>query len=89
MRYRKKPVEIKAVRLVPENDQEMLRFMQETGCPFEVIGEPGIPDGPYMVVHTLEGDMIANKGDWLIQGVEGEFYPVKASVFDATYEPVG
>lgn len=42
-----------------------------------------------MVVETLEGDMIANEGDYIIQGVEGELYPVKSSVFKETYEEVG
>lgn len=40
------------------------------------------------VVKTLEGDMTAALGDWIIKGVEGELYPCKPSVFAATYEPV-
>lgn len=39
-------------------------------------------------IHTLEGDMVGEPGDWLITGVEGEQYPCKDSVFQATYEPV-
>lgn len=38
-----------------------------------------------MTIETLEGDMLGNTGDWLIQGVEGEFYPCKDSVFRKTY----
>lgn len=39
-------------------------------------------------IHTLEGTMIANKGDWIIRGVEGEYYPCKPDVFLKTYERV-
>lgn len=39
-------------------------------------------------VPTLEGEMRANDGDWIIQGVKGEFYPCKPDVFDASYELV-
>lgn len=38
-------------------------------------------------IDTLEGMMIANPGDWIITGVQGERYPCKPDIFDATYEP--
>jgi hypothetical protein len=38
---------------------------------------------------TLEGNMTASRGDWLIRGVKGEIYPCKPDIFAATYEPVG
>lgn len=41
-----------------------------------------------LTIRTLEGDMTANKGDWIIKGVQGEFYPCKPDIFAATYEPV-
>lgn len=44
--------------------------------------------GPHMVIHTLEGDMIARPDDWIIKGVQGEFYPCKPDIFEQTYEPV-
>lgn len=40
------------------------------------------------VIHTLEGDMKANVGDWIIEGVKGEMYPCKPDIFEATYELV-
>jgi len=43
--------------------------------------------GP-LLIHTLEGDMMAQEGDWIIKGVKGEFYPCKPDIFAATYEPV-
>lgn len=41
-----------------------------------------------LLIHTLEGLMVANPGDWIISGIKGEFYPVKPEIFAATYEPV-
>ncbi len=41
-----------------------------------------------VVVHTLEGDMRANAGDWMIRGVKGEYYPCRDDIFRLTYEPV-
>lgn len=41
-----------------------------------------------VVIETAEGDMQANAGDWLIKGVNGEFYPCKDDIFRQTYEPI-
>lgn len=40
------------------------------------------------VIHTLEGDMKADIGDYIITGVKGEQYPCKPDIFEQTYEPV-
>lgn len=40
------------------------------------------------VIHTLEGDMTARPGDWIITGIEGETYPCKPDIFQATYEEI-
>ena len=42
-----------------------------------------------MIIHTLEGDMKASVGDYIITGVNGEQYPCKPDIFEKTYEPVG
>ncbi len=39
-----------------------------------------------MEVRTLEGTMVGEVGDWLMTGVQGEQYPIKPDIFDATYE---
>lgn len=39
-------------------------------------------------IETLEGTMVANPGDWIITGVEGEQYPCKPGIFEKTYEPL-
>lgn len=40
------------------------------------------------IIHTLEGDMLAKKGDYVITGVAGEQYPCKPDIFHKTYEQV-
>lgn len=42
--------------------------------------------GQKITIHTLEGDMKASKGDYIIKGVNGEFYPCKPDVFGKTYD---
>lgn len=41
-----------------------------------------------IIIHTLEGDMIAEIGDYIITGVNGEQYPCKPDIFAKTYEVV-
>lgn len=45
------------------------------------------PDGT-LAIKTLEGEMLAQPGDWVIRGVKGELYPCKPDIFLATYEEV-
>ena len=80
-RYRKLPVEIEAVRLEKPYSQ-----VQEF-CPDIVL----VTDRNRVVfasVPTLEGNMRAELGDFIIKGVEGEFYPCKPDIFAKTYEEV-
>ncbi|MEE9395284.1 MAG: hypothetical protein V3W41_22560 [Planctomycetota bacterium] len=44
--------------------------------------------GDTVIIPTLEGDHTASAGDWIIKGVQGELYPCKPDIFDATYESV-
>ncbi len=83
--FRKKPVVIEAVQYDPDAaDSGDSMFAHLSTCPgWRVI------DGPFIVIPTLEGDMTAAPGDWIIRGVAGEFYPCKPDIFAATYEPAG
>lgn len=93
--YRKKPVEIQAIQLV-DNSQYMIKkcleFMgQEVNIScdmasqrFDEYCESVKENG--LIIHTLEGDMIASIGDFIIKGVNGEFYPCKPDIFCKTYE---
>lgn len=52
-----------------------------------VAADWSLKDCSYLVIHTLEGDLAASPGDWIIKGVKGEFYPCKPDIFEATYDP--
>ena len=73
--YRKKPVEVQAVRWNGENVGEVLKF-----C-----GNARLKDDS-IFIDTLEGTMEAKVGDYIIKGVKGEFYSCKPDIFEATYE---
>ena len=76
--YRKKPVTVEAVQWTGENHAEMCEFIDPEV--FEIIPHVGL------VIHTLEGDHHASPGDYIIKGVNGEFYPCKPDIFAKTYE---
>ena len=50
--------------------------------------DPEVSELSYFTIETLEGVMRADPGDWIIRGVQGEFYPCKPEIFAATYEIV-
>lgn len=77
MRYRKKPVVIEAIRWDGTNAEAMLAIGLDVFC-----NAPGSA----LIIPTLEGNMRADIGDWIIRGVKGELYPRKPDIFEATYE---
>jgi hypothetical protein len=88
-RFRKKPVEIEAMQLGSENGGEIVVWINGQGGDASMRGGPsGGSRGGSVLIETLEGTMQASVGDYVIRGVKGEFYPCKADIFDATYEPV-
>lgn len=102
-RYRKKPVEIEAMILpvdaTPAQAIEVYQWVEGhigstqptgdgPGCSPTGTGVTIDPADGLMVIRTLEGDMKVSLGDYIIRGVQGEFYPCKPDIFAATYEPV-
>lgn len=81
-KYRKKPVMIEA-ELYDGTLDSAHKISKWAGKAFDWTGS-----SEYITIPTLEGDMTAQKGDWIIRGVKGEFYPCKPDIFEATYEPV-
>ncbi len=98
-KYRKKPVVIEAVqwngenimevecfrkggdllgfrKSIAENTQEFWRWDEYE----RIVEEKGLR------IQTLEGEMKADIGDYIIKGVNGEFYPCKPDIFAKTYE---
>jgi hypothetical protein len=98
-RFRKKPVVIEAMRVNGYTELldpaswnaneggEIWRWVNGNGGALRC--EQIDPGPAYAVITTLEGEMRADIGDWIIRGVKGEFYPCKPDIFDATYEPAG
>ena len=81
--YRKKPVEITAIQFIEENRDVCLDFV--TCNKVAGFDEHG---SPVLIIQTLEGNMTAPLGWWIIRGVEGEFYPCDPKIFEKTYEEV-
>ena len=79
MRYRKKPVVVEAIQYNGKNKVEIQLFMNM----YLDQTSKGLK------IPTLEGDMFASVGDYIIKGVQGEFYPCKPDIFEQTYELVG
>lgn len=95
--YRSRIVEIEAVQLCWRNWGEVTEFMpgviseQNPARPVQTYSDQcGELAGPYIeiTIPTLEGDMVARHGDWIIRGTEGEYYPCKPEVFARKYEKV-
>jgi len=86
-KYRKKPVVIEAVQFdgTIESANDVLAWMGHSGQKawrhHSTKPEMGV------VIHTLEGNHLASPGDFIIKGVQGEFYPCKPDIFAETYEP--
>lgn len=78
MRYIAKPCEIEAVEWTGKNAAEILQFANTQNIDIT----NGVP-----VIKTLEGEMRADVGDYIIRGLRGEYYPCKPDVFHAKYEP--
>jgi hypothetical protein len=85
--FRKKPVEIEAIQV-----HDAIRIHREDHAALPWWLRRAIEGGDvacgqdYVVIVTLEGQMIGNAGDWIICGTMGELYPCKNEVFEQVYE---
>ncbi|EGY53100.1 hypothetical protein [Neisseria shayeganii] len=94
MKFRKKPVTIEAKQYTGEerNTIALYEWIHDVDLSSifgvaraKIMAECAECGG--LLIPTLEGNMLASKGDWIIRGVQGEFYPCKPDIFEATYEP--
>ncbi|MEM8971345.1 MAG: hypothetical protein AAGD43_04680 [Pseudomonadota bacterium] len=88
-RFRKQPVEIEAHQILdphelPEHHAAFIGIAE--WCGGKIVHDA--VDGAVILIDTLEGQMKALPGDWIIKGVNGEFYPCKPDIFEKTYERV-
>lgn len=80
-KYQKKPVVIEAAQLNAHNVREVAKW-----CGADLGHTYGSTEPDALDIHTLEGTMVAYVDDYIIRGVQGEFYPCKPDIFAATYE---
>lgn len=85
-KYRKKPVIIDAIQWTGHNWDDVCDFVPVPEIAQGVEFSP--PDEMHIRINTLEGEMTAKIGDFIIRGIKGEFYPCRADIFEATYEAV-
>lgn len=87
MRYKKKPIVIEAFKWTGGPDQtedpEWCVDKMKTG---EVWLENQGTTDCILAIKTLEGNMTASQGDYIIKGIKGEIYPCKPDIFEMTYE---
>lgn len=81
-RFRKRPVEIEAVQYLGDSNFNQIRQFVGSDLPLHRLGDSKLG------IQTLEGVIEASPDDWIIRGIQGEFYPRKPGIFDKTYEAV-
>ena len=81
MKYMKKPIIVDAVQRTGNNIEEIKSFLDENGGAYTITGNN-------LVINTLEGNMLASLGDYIIKGIHGELYPCKPDIFKETYDQV-
>ena len=86
MLYRKKPVVVEVVKFDKEVWEASIRE-DKIGSVFPMV-VLDISGGWRPVIETLEGNMVVSDGDYIIKGVQGEYYPCKPDIFHETYDKV-
>lgn len=81
MKYRKKPVVIDAIQWTGDNYAEIFEFTEGKAYPAESHSDT-------LIVSTLEGEVEAVKGCYIIRGIDGDNYPCQEAIFNKTYEQV-
>ena len=92
-KFRKKPVVIEAMQFDATHDEtsRIIDWINAANPRFDPKDSGTWTVSSYygeMKIRTLEGEMTASKGDWIIKGVKDEFYPCKPDIFESTYEAV-
>lgn len=84
-KFRKKPVEIEAYQWNKDDPEEVLNWlMGRDTLEYRLVYDGQVPD---LFLGTLEGEMHVSQGDYIIKGVQDEFYPCKEDIFAQTYDP--
>lgn len=89
--YIKKPIKIRAIQYTGINLQQVCEFIH--GKQIDATSEyqsryVDLVSAEGLFIPTLEGKMLAQVNDYIIQGIKGEFYPCKPDIFELTYDEV-
>lgn len=92
-KYRKKPIVVEAIQWTGSNLEEIRNFVGSDLIEnyikhFDIERTLIKQTLSGIAINTLKGTMIVNYGDYIIKGVQGEFYPCKPDIFEQTYEEV-
>lgn len=79
-KYRKKPVVVEVMRFTDTTKDRVFHWITCNKSAEFINGKPALK------IQTLEGIMTVSVGDYVIKGVQGEFYPCKPDIFEQTYE---
>jgi hypothetical protein len=88
-KYRKRPVIVEAIQFDGKNFEELRKFTAKNFgivAPIDAIDDPDIVAEVWDKLHSTWVGV--KKDQWIIKGVQGEFYPCDPAVFEATYEKV-
>lgn len=84
-RYRRIGLDVEAIRFLPQNHKEVANWCK--GKPIMITrGEH--ENEQIIVIKTMDGEMIAHPGDYIIKINDNSFYPCNAETFTATYEEI-
>jgi len=84
VRFRKRPVEVEAMQFDSTSaGVAIVRWAQGS-----VQGVFDDSHGEYLLVETLSGPVRAKRGEWVMRGVEGEFYPITDAILRASHDPL-
>ena len=80
MKFIKKPIPVEAIQWTGGNANEIISFMKNDSPIFDFWNN--------VIITTLEGEMKAPIGSWIIRGPKGEYYPCRRDIFEETYERI-
>ncbi|VDG32227.1 prophage P2a protein 33 [Lactobacillus plantarum 16] [Lactiplantibacillus mudanjiangensis] len=89
MKYQKKPVIVNCFQWTGDinQDEDPIWIRNAIGQGIVSFKDNGTPKVK-LIIHKHEGDLTANRGDYIIQGMYGEIYPCKPDIFYETYDIV-
>lgn len=87
-KYRKKPLIAEAQQLTMDNLKDSIDMLVADGYEAKTYSRPPMRAVSGLIMKTINGEIIVNFGEYLMKGIQGEYYPCPADVFEASYEVI-